>query len=153
MMLLLCVIMLIFHNRTSAKNLDFCQKSAQNTEIFPQKTLFYIYTILFRFSTTPPTVPPPPQVCQSGLTIRGHSKKWTYDGKNVARVAYVVDNSQICIERYNRTLGTLTSVDAGGSRVWSLLGEDETERASTVGLGIADAMWGDDFYDWVEKEF
>ena len=152
-MLPLCVIVLIFYNRTSAKNPDFCQKSAQNSEIFPQKTLFYIYTILFRFSTTPPTVPPPPQVCQSGLTIRGHSKKWTYDGKNVARVAYVVDNSQICIERYNRTLGTLTSVDAGGSRVWSLLGEDETERASTVGLGIADAMWGDDFYDWVEKEF
>ena len=141
--------MLIFHNRTSAKNLDFCQKSAQNTEIFPQKTFFYIYTILFRFSTTP-TAPPPPQVCQSGLTIRGHSKKWTYDGKNVARVAYVVDNSQICIGRYNRTL---TSVDAGGSRVWSLLGEDEMGRASTVGLGIADAMWGDDFYDWVEKEF
>lgn len=49
--------------------------------------------------------------------------------KNVASVAYVVDNSQICIERYNRTLGTLTSVDAGGNRVWSLLGEDETERA------------------------
>ena len=145
--------MLIFHNRTSAKNPDFRQKSAQNTEIFPQKTFFYIYTILFRFSTTPPTVPPPPQVCQSGLTIRGHSKKWTYDGKNVASVAYVVDNSQICIERNNRTLGTLTSVDAGGSRVWSLLGEDEMGRASTVGLGIADAMWGDDFYDWVEKEF
>ena len=73
--------------------------------------------------------------------------------KNVASVAYVVDNSQICIERHNRTLGTLTSVAAGGSRVWSLLGEDETERAPTVGLGIADAMWGDDFYDWVEKEF
>lgn len=69
-MLLLCVTMLIFHNRTSAKNPDFCQKSAQNTEKSPQKTLFYIYTILFRFSTTP-TVPPPPQVCQSGLTIRG----------------------------------------------------------------------------------
>ena len=149
-MLPLCVIVLIFYNRTSAKNPDFCQKSAQNSEIFPQKTLFYIYTILFRFSTTPPTVPPPPQVCQSGLTIRGHSKKWTYDGKNVARVAYVVDNSQICIERNNRTL---TSVDAGGNRMWSLLGEDETERAPSVGLGIADAMWGDDFYDWVEKEF
>ena len=68
----------------------------------------------------------------------------------MARVAYVVDNSQICIEWNNRTL---TSVDVGGNRVWSLLGEDETERASTVGLGIADAMWGDDFYDWVEKEF
>ena len=152
-MLPLCVIMLIFHNRTSAKNLDFCQKSAQNTEIFPQKTLFYIYTILFRFSTTPPTVPPPPQVCQSGLTIRGHSKKWTYDGKNVASVAYVVDNSQICIERNNRTLGTLTSVDAGGSRVWSLLGEDETERAPSAELGLADAIWGEQFYDWVENEF
>ena len=152
-MLPLCVIMLIFYNRTSAKNPDFRQKSAQNTEKPPQKTLFYIYTTLFRFSTTPPTVPPPPQVCQSGLTIRGHSKKWTYDGKNVASVVYVVDNSQICIGRYNRTLGTLTSVDAGGSRVWSLLGEDETERAPSVGLGIADAMWGDDFYDWVEKEF
>ena len=145
--------MLIFHNHTSAKNPDFRQKSAQNTEKSPQKTLFYIYTILFRFSTTPPTVPPPPQVCQSGLTIRGHSKKWTYDGKNVASVVYVVDNSQICIGRYNRTLGTLTSVDVGGNRVWSLLGEDEMGRASTVGLGIADAMWGDDFYDWVEKEF
>ena len=71
----------------------------------------------------------------------------------MASVAYVVDNSQICIERHNRTLGTLTSVDAGGNRVWSLLGEDEMGRASTVGLGIADAMWGDDFYDWVEKEF
>ena len=152
-MLPLCVIMLIFYNRTSAKNPDFCQKSAQNSEIFPQKTLFYIYTILFRFSTTPPTVPPPPQVCQSGLTIRGHSKKWTYDGKNVARVAYVVDNSQICIGRYNRTLGTLTSVDAGGSRVWSLLGEDETERAPSAELGLADAIWGEQFYDWVENEF
>lgn len=145
--------MLIFYNRTSAKNPDFCQKSAQNSEIFPQKTLFYIYTILFRFSTTPPTVPPPPQVCQSGLTIRGHSKKWTYDGKNVARVAYVVDNSQICIERYNRTIGTLTSVDAGGSRVWSLLGEDETERAPSAGLGLADAIWGEQLYDWVDRQF
>ena len=152
-MLPLCVIMLIFYNRTSAKNPDFCQKSAQNTEIFPQKTLFYIYTILFRFSTTPPTVPPPPQVCQSGLTIRGHSKKWTYDGKNVARVAYVVDNSQICIERYNRTLGTLTSVDVGGNRVWSLLGEDETERAPSAGLGLADAIWGEQLYDWVDDNF
>ena len=145
--------MLIFYNRTSAKNPDFCQKSAQNSEIFPQKTLFYIYTILFRFSTTPPTGPPPPQVCQSGLTIRGHSKKWTYDGKNVARVAYVVDNSQICIERNNRTLGTLTSVDAGGSRMWSLLGEDETGRAPSAELGLADAIWGEQFYDWVENEF
>ena len=144
--------MLIFYNRTSAKNPDFRQKSAQNTEIFPQKTLFYIYTTLFRFSTTP-TAPPPPQMCQLGLTIRGHSKKWTYDGKNVASVAYVVDNSQICIERYNRTLGTLTSVDAGGSRVWSLLGEDEMGRAPSAGLGLADAIWGEQFYDWVENEF
>ena len=150
MILLPCVVMLIFHNRTSAKNPDFRQKSAQNTEIFPQKTLFYIYTILFRFSTTPPTVPPPPQVCQSGLTIRGNSKKRTYDGKNVARVAYVVDNSQICIERYNRTL---TPVDAGGNWVWSLLGEDETERAPTAGLGLADAIWGEYFYDWVDRQF
>ena len=71
----------------------------------------------------------------------------------MASVAYVVDNSQICIERNNRTLGTLTSVDAGGNWVWSLLGEDETEHAPSVGLGIADAMWGDDFYNWVEKEF
>lgn len=71
MVLLLRVVVLIFHNRTSAKNPDFRQKSAQNTEIFPQKTLFYIYTTLFRFSTTP-TVPSPPQVCQSGLTIRGN---------------------------------------------------------------------------------
>lgn len=142
--------MLIFYNRTSAKNPDFCQKSAQNSEIFPQKTLFYIYTILFRFSTTPPTVPPPPQVCQPGLTIRGNSKKWTYDGKNVASVAYVVDNSQICIERNTRTL---TSVDAGGNRMWSLLGEDETERAPSAGLGLADAIWGEYFYDWVDSKF
>ena len=68
----------------------------------------------------------------------------------MARVAYVVDNSQICIERYNRTL---TSVDAGGNRVWSLLGEDETERASSTELGLADAIWGEQFYDWVENEF
>ena len=92
-------------------------------------------------------------MCQSGLTIRGNSKKRTYDGKNVASVAYVVDNSQICIERYNRTLGTLTSVDAGGSRVWSLLGEDETERVPSAGLGLADAIWGEQFYNWIEKEF
>ena len=46
--------MLIFYNRTLAKNPDFRQKSAQNTEKSPQKTLFYIYTTLFRFSTTPP---------------------------------------------------------------------------------------------------
>lgn len=113
-MLPLCVVVLIFHNRTSAKNPNFRQKSAQNTEKSPQKTLFlHLYHFISLFDHTP-TVPPPPQVCQSGLTIRGHSKKWTYDGKNVARVAYVVDNSQICIGRYNRTLGTLTSVDAGG---------------------------------------
>ncbi len=54
MMLSLWVIMLIFYNHTSAKNPDFRQKSVQNTEKSPQKTLFYIYTILFRFSTTPP---------------------------------------------------------------------------------------------------
>ena len=53
----------------------------------------------------------------------------------MASVAYVVDNSQICIGRHNRTLGTLTSVDAGGNRVWSLLGEDEMGRPTTVGLG------------------
>ena len=68
----------------------------------------------------------------------------------MARVAYVVDNSQICIERNNRTL---TSVDAGGSRVWSLLGEDETERAPSAGLGVADAIWGEYFYDWVDSKF
>ena len=56
-MLSLWIIMLIFHNHTSAKNPDFRQKSAQNTEKSPQKTLFYIYTILFRFSTTPPQPP------------------------------------------------------------------------------------------------
>ena len=67
----------------------------------------------------------------------------------MARVAYVVDNSQICIERNNRTIGTLTSVDAGGSRMWSLLGEDETERAPSAGLGLADALYGEEFYDWV----
>ena len=62
-MLLLCVAMLIFYNRTSAKNPDFYQKLAQNTEKFPQKTLFYIYTILFRFSTTPPhSATPTPSV-------------------------------------------------------------------------------------------
>ena len=68
----------------------------------------------------------------------------------MASVAYVVDNSQICIERNNRTL---TSVDAGGNRVWSLLGEDEMGRASTVGLGLADAIWGEYFYDWVDSKF
>ena len=68
----------------------------------------------------------------------------------MASVAYVVDNSQICIGRYNRTL---TSVDAGGNRMWSLLGEDETERAPSAGLGLADAIWGEQFYDWVENEF
>ena len=68
----------------------------------------------------------------------------------MASVAYVVDNSQICIERNNRTL---TSVDAGGSRMWSLLGEDETGRAPSAGLGVADAIWGEQFYDWVENEF
>ena len=71
----------------------------------------------------------------------------------MASVAYVVDNSQICIGRNNRTIGTLTSVDAGGNRVWSLLGEDETERAPSAGLGLADALWGEQFYDWIEKEF
>lgn len=71
MMLLLCVAMLIFHNRTSAKNPDFRQKSAQNTEIFPQKTFFlHLYHFISLFDH--PTAPPPPQVCQSGLTIRGN---------------------------------------------------------------------------------
>ena len=67
----------------------------------------------------------------------------------MASVVYVVDNSQICIKRYNRTL---TSVDAGGNRMWSLLGEDETERAPSAGLGLADAIWGEQFYDWVEQD-
>lgn len=73
--------------------------------------------------------------------------------KNVASVVYVVDNSQICIEWYNRTLGTLTSVNAEGNRVWSLLGEDETERAPSAGLGLADAIWGEYLYDWVDSKF
>lgn len=68
----------------------------------------------------------------------------------MASVVYVVDNSQICIERYNRTL---TSVDAGGNWVWSLLGEDETERAPTAGLGLADALWGEQLYGWVDRQF
>ena len=71
----------------------------------------------------------------------------------MASVAYVVDNSQICIERNNRTLGTLTSVAAGDNRVWSLLGEDETERAPSAGLGLADAIWGEYLYDWVDDNF
>lgn len=78
---------------------------------------------------------------------------WHGDGKNVASVAYVVDNSQICIERNNRTLGTLTSVDTRSNRVWSLLGEDETERAPSAGLGMADAIWGEYLYDWVDSKF
>ena len=57
-MLPLYVVVLIFYNRTSAKNPDFRQKPAQNTEKSPQKTLFYIYTILFRFSTTPHSFSP-----------------------------------------------------------------------------------------------
>lgn len=65
-MLLLCVVMLIFYNRTSAKNPDFRQKSAQNTEKSPQKTLFYIYTTLFRFSTTPPQFLPHPKCVSRG---------------------------------------------------------------------------------------
>ena len=68
----------------------------------------------------------------------------------MASVVYVVDNSQICIGRYNRTL---TSVDAGGNRMWSLLGEDETERAPSAGLGLADAIWGEQLYDWVDRQF
>ena len=71
----------------------------------------------------------------------------------MASVVYVVDNSQICIKRYNRTLGTLTSVDVGGNRVWSLLGEDETERAPSAGLGLADAIWGEQLYDRVDRQF
>ena len=119
----------------------------------PLKKHFFTF-IPFYFAFRPvPTVPPPPQVYQSGLTIRGNSKKWTYDGKNVASVVYVVDNSQICIERYNRTLGTLTSVDVGGNRVWSLLGEDETERAPSAGLGLADALWGENFITGLKKSF
>ena len=51
-MLLLCVVVLIFHNHTSAKNPDFRQKSAQNTEIFPQKTLFFTF-IPFYFAFRP----------------------------------------------------------------------------------------------------
>ncbi len=139
-MLSLCVIVLIFYNRTSAPKI---------AKFFLKKHFFTFIPFYFAFRP-PPTVPPPPQVCQSGLTIRGHSKKWTYDGKNVASVAYVVDNSQICIERNNRTL---TSVDAGGSRVWSLLGEDETERAPSAGLGLADAIWGEQLYDWIDDNF
>lgn len=71
----------------------------------------------------------------------------------MASVAYVVDNSQICIERNNRTLGTLTSVDTRSNRVWSLLGEDKTERAPSAGLGMADAIWGEYLYDWVDSKF
>lgn len=119
----------------------------------PLKKHFFTFISLYFAFRPPPTVPPHLKVCQSGLTIRGNSKKWTYDGKNVASVVYVVDNSQICIERYNRTLGTLTSVDVGGNRVWSLLGEDETERAPSAGLGLADAIWGEQFYDWVDRQF
>lgn len=53
MMLLPCVVMLIFHNRTSAKNPDFRQKSAQNTEIFPQKNFFTFIPLYFAFRPHP----------------------------------------------------------------------------------------------------
>lgn len=76
-MLPLCVTMLIFHNRTSAKNPDFCQKSAQNTEIFPQKTFFTFIPFYFAFRP-PPQRHPPPQVCQSGQTIRGNYEITTF---------------------------------------------------------------------------
>lgn len=72
-MLPLCVVVLIFHNRTSAKNPDFRQKSAQNTEKPPQKNTFlHLYHFISLFDHTPTTAPPPPPVCQSGLTIRGN---------------------------------------------------------------------------------
>ena len=71
----------------------------------------------------------------------------------MARVAYVVDNSQICIERYNRTVGKLTSVDDGENREWRLIGEDEMGRAPSAGLGLADAIWGEYLYDWVDSKF
>ena len=70
-MLLLCVVVLIFHNSTSAKNPDFRQKSAQNTEKSPQKTFFTFIPLYFAFRPAP-TAPPPSQVYQSGLTIRGN---------------------------------------------------------------------------------
>lgn len=57
-MLRLCVVMLIFHNRTSAKNPDFRQKSAQNTEKFPQKTLFlHLYHFISLFDHPPQLIP------------------------------------------------------------------------------------------------
>lgn len=57
-MLLPRVVILIFHNRTSAKNPDFRQKSAQNTEIFPQKTLFlHLYHFISLFDQPPQPLP------------------------------------------------------------------------------------------------
>ena len=57
-MLLLRVVMLIFYNRTSAKNPDFRQKSAQNTEIFPQKNTFlHLYHFISLFDHTHSATP------------------------------------------------------------------------------------------------
>ena len=53
-MLLLCVAMLIFYNRTSAKNPDFRQKPAQNTEKIPSKNTFlHLYHFISLFDQHP----------------------------------------------------------------------------------------------------
>ena len=52
-MLLLCVVMLIFYNRTSAKNPDFRQKSAQNTENPLKKHFFTFIPLYFAFRPHP----------------------------------------------------------------------------------------------------
>ena len=58
MVLPLCVVMLIFHNHTSAKNPDFRQKSAQNTEIFPQKNTFlHLHHFISLFDHPPQFLP------------------------------------------------------------------------------------------------
>lgn len=57
-------------------------------------------------------------------------KKMDYVGNNVTNVAYLLNNSQICKEQHLRSLGWLST-----------------------GLGIADAVWGEQFYDWVDRQF
>ena len=57
-------------------------------------------------------------------------KKMDYVGKNVTYVAYLLNNSQICAEQHLHSLGWLSA-----------------------GLGMADAVWGEQFYDWVDIQF
>lgn len=62
-------------------------------------------------------------------------KKMDYVEKNVTKVAYLLNNSQICAEQHLRSLGWLSAMNVNNVNVWRLIDENEKGLPTIIGCG------------------